>query len=123
MPQYKLIDNNSNVVNVIVLEENHNWQIPENYTLERIEDVQNPQEFPLIMQLSQLEFLKRFTSEERVVIRSSKDPIVEDFMHIITLSQNIQLDDSEVIKNVNYLEQQGILTAGRAAEILKTEII
>lgn len=68
--------------------------------------------------LTQLAFLRRFTAPERIAIRASTDPIIVDFLHLLTLAQDIELADPDTVAGVNYLEQQGLLSAGRAAEIL-----
>lgn len=119
MNQYKLIDPNGNIVNTIVLSPDHNWPIPEGHTLELLELPPIPEPGPTpILQLTQLEFLRRFTSQERISAKTSNDPIIEDFMYLLTLAQDIRLDDPDTIAGVHYLEQQGILSVGRAEEIL-----
>lgn len=125
--QYNLLDENGIVINTIMLSDDSNWQIPEGHTLELIpepvpEQVPEPEPQPQpILQLTQLNFLRRFTSQERITAKASNDPIIEDFMYLLTLAQDIRLDDQDTIAGVNYLEQQGILAEGRAAEILLPE--
>ncbi len=68
--------------------------------------------------LTQLTFLRRFTAEERVVIRASADPLVVDFLHLLGLAQEIRLDDADTVAGVNYLESLGLLAEGRAAVVL-----
>lgn len=107
-------------VNTIMLSDDSDWEIPEGFTLELLE-IPQPQKIP-ILELTQLEFLRRFTSQERIAAKTSADPVIEDFMYLLTLAQNIRLDDPDTIAGVNYLEQQGILAEGRATEILTPEL-
>lgn len=74
--------------------------------------------------LTQLEFLRLFTQQERVTIRvfaqgdSPYQLAVRDFMYLLELAQEINLDDAETQVGVPQLEALGLLAAGRAAEIL-----
>lgn len=68
--------------------------------------------------LTQLAFLRRFTAEERIASRASADPVVQDFLHLLGLAQEIRLDDADTVAGVNYLESLGLLAEGRAAEVL-----
>lgn len=68
--------------------------------------------------LTQLEFLRRFSAEERIAIRSSDNPIIVDFLHLLNLAQEIKTDDPDTIAGVNYLETLNLIAEGRAAEIL-----
>lgn len=68
--------------------------------------------------ISQLEFLRRFTADERVKIRLSVDDYVVDFLHLLNLAQEISVNDPDTIAGVNYLERVQLLGQGRAQEIL-----
>lgn len=68
--------------------------------------------------ISKLAFLRRFTAPERIVIRASADPIIVDFMGLLDMASEVVLDDPDTIAAVGYFEQQGLLAAGRAEEIL-----
>ena len=74
--------------------------------------------------LTQLEFLRLFTQPERVTIRvfsqgdSPYQLAVRDFMYLMELASDINLDDPETQAGVPQLEALGLLGAGRAAEIL-----
>ncbi len=74
-----------------------------------------------ILSLSQLSFLRKFTAEERIAIRSSIDPIIIDFLHLLNLAQDINLSDPDTIAGVNYLESVELLDSGRATIILTPE--
>ncbi len=70
--------------------------------------------------LSKLAYLRRFTGEERVTIRTvaKTNPVLEDYMALLELSEEISLDDPDTIAAVKMLEGAGLIAAGRAAEIL-----
>lgn len=68
--------------------------------------------------ITQLEFLRRFNVGERIAIRSSTDPIIVDFLHLLSLAQDVRLDDPDVVDGLSYLEQEALLATGRAAEIV-----
>lgn len=61
-----------------------------------------------------------FTAPERVAIKSSTDPIVQDFYELIqdTRLQNVDLGLQSTIDALEYLESEGLISAGRADEIL-----
>ena len=67
--------------------------------------------------LTQLAFLRRFTAQERISIRASSDPMVVDFLHLVNLAQEINLDDPDTADGLAYLEAQQLIAQGRAAEI------
>lgn len=67
---------------------------------------------------TKLAFLNRFTSQERVAIRSSTDPVVIDFMELMNAASEIDRTNSDTIAGINYLASIGLLTAQRAQEIL-----
>jgi hypothetical protein len=70
--------------------------------------------------LTPLEFLNRFTDEEALTIiaLSKTDPTVELWWIKYNKAQDIDLDDPQTIAGVTSLETAGILSPGRAAEIL-----
>lgn len=70
--------------------------------------------------VSSLEFLKRFTQVERVAIRGAakSDPALEDFLDLIDKANEIRLNDPDTIAGVQYVVSQGLLSAGRASEVL-----
>ena len=71
-----------------------------------------------VVQLTQLAYLRRFTAPERIAITASVDPLVQDFLTLLGMAQDVRLDDADVIMGTQYLEQSGLIGAGRAAEIL-----
>ena len=70
--------------------------------------------------LSKLEYLRRFTVNERVAIRAAAaaNPVLADYLAMLELAQEINLRDTDTIAAVNMLEQAGLIGTGRAAEIL-----
>lgn len=79
-----------------------------------------PSDYPSNTALTHLEFLRRFTSDERVTITaaSSQNPALADYMKMLDSAKLINMADADVAVGVNVLEQAGIITAGRANEIL-----
>lgn len=73
---------------------------------------------PREMQLTKLQFLRLFTTAERIAIRASSDPVIVDFLQLLDLAQDVRLDDPDTVQGVHYLESEGLIAAGRAAEIL-----
>jgi hypothetical protein len=70
--------------------------------------------------MTKLEFLRRFTQDERVAIRTvAKSNVqLEDYMAMIDLAQDIDTADADTKAGVQMLEYVGLIAEGRAAEIL-----
>ena len=70
--------------------------------------------------VTKLEYLRRFTTAERVAIRAaaSANPVLDDYLKLMELAQEINLDDTDTVAAVQMLEQAGLIAAGRAAEVL-----
>lgn len=68
--------------------------------------------------LTPLAFQRLFTQAERIAIRTSPDPIVQDFMALAALALDIDLSDADVMMGVGYLETLGLIGPGRAAAVL-----
>lgn len=81
-----------------------------------------PPEPPVVYKsiLTPLEFLNRFTDEEALTIisLSKTTPSVELWWIKYNKAQDIDLDDPQTIDGVTSLETVGILSPGRAVEIL-----
>ena len=75
---------------------------------------------PVPRTITKLEYLRRFTTAERVAIRAaaSANPVLDDYLKLMELAQEINLDDADTIAAVQMLEQSGLIAAGRAAEVL-----
>jgi len=66
--------------------------------------------------LSPAEFMQRFTVQERIAIRGERgtDPVVHDFLSLLEVAQNVDLDDPATVAGVGYLVSVNLLTAERA---------
>lgn len=68
--------------------------------------------------LTRLEFLRRFTPQQRISIRASNDPVIQDGMGLLDLAQEVRVDDTDTVYFVNYLAQQNLITQADADRIL-----
>ena len=70
--------------------------------------------------MTQLEYLRRFTVEERVAIRAAAahNPVLADYLQLMELAQDINTGDADTIAAVTLLEQTGLIAPGRANEVL-----
>jgi hypothetical protein len=70
--------------------------------------------------VSAIEFKLLFTSSERVAIKTSVDPVVQDFFGLVEDPRltNVRLGLKSTQHALAYLEAVGILDAGRKDEIL-----
>lgn len=70
--------------------------------------------------LTKLDFLRRFSRAERIALRAEieADPVVGDFMMMLDLASSVDLADGDVIEGIAYLEDNGLLEAGRKDAIL-----
>jgi len=70
--------------------------------------------------ITKLAFRNRFTLEEKVAIEVAKEtnPVIRVFSDDILVAQDIDLDNSDLISGVNYLEHIGLIATGRASQIL-----
>ena len=73
--------------------------------------------------LTKLEYLRRFTVDERVAIRAAaeQNAVLADYLQLMELAQDINTGDADTIAAVTLLEQAGLIAAGRAQEILNGE--
>ena len=74
---------------------------------------------PVPRTTTKLEYLRRFTTAERVAIRAAAatNPVLDDYLKLMELAQEINLDDPDTVAAVQMLEQSGLIAAGRAAEV------
>lgn len=70
--------------------------------------------------LTRLEFLRRFTAEERINIRAATkvNPQIEDFMELLNLAQDIDLTDNTLQYGMLALVSAGLLTEERRGIIM-----
>jgi hypothetical protein len=69
--------------------------------------------------ITPLDFLKRFTLEERVALHSLSvtSPIVRDMMFMLILTTKVDTRGDDVYKSLEYLNVAGIITDSRKAVI------
>lgn len=78
----------------------------------------------IIREISGVSYLRRFSQEERIAIRTAAEssPVLDDYLKLLdaTIQQGgiVSLDDEDTVKAVNLLEQYGLIAEGRALEIL-----
>ena len=82
------------------------------------EQRQPPIEIPKI--LDKLDFLRRFTREERIALRSAQagNPVAADLLVLLDLSATVDLKDADLVANLTDLEAAGLLGEGRSAALL-----
>lgn len=80
-------------------------------------------DYPVIAHLTHLQFLRRFTADERTAITKlrAKQPQINDYFTLLELAKFVNPYDPDVILGVNMLEQSGVIAKGRAGQILNGE--
>lgn len=73
----------------------------------------------VIVPVTRLEFLRRFTSEQRIAIRASTDPLIIDGRELLDMAMDVSAEDPDTILYVRYLQQQGFISAEDADRILE----
>ena len=70
--------------------------------------------------LTRRAYLGLFTQEERVAVRvaAGSSPELYDYLAMLELAEEIDLDDPDTVGAVNMLEMVGLIAAGRADEVL-----
>lgn len=66
---------------------------------------------------SKFSFKKLFTATEWAAIKSSSDPLIMSFVEDFEIADYMDLDHSDMIQGLDYLESEGIISSGRADEI------
>lgn len=79
-----------------------------------------PSDYPSDKSLTHLEFLRRFTSDERIAITQAglSNTAIADYIKMLDVAKFINTTDSDVAAGVQSLEAAGVIDAGRATEIL-----
>lgn len=64
-------------------------------------------------------FKRRFTPEERIAIRAATpdNPVLADFMDIVDSTNEINLDDPDLVQGLAYLVSLGLLAPDRPTQI------
>lgn len=80
---------------------------------------EKPVELPGRM-ISKVAYLRLFSTQERVAIRAAakQNAVLEDYLALLELASEINLDDADTVAAVQMLEQVGLIASGRAVEIL-----
>ena len=73
---------------------------------------------PIAPTLRRIDFMRRFTADERVAIRQSANAYVQDLHEMTMAADMLTLDDADLVAGVNLLESLGIIAVGRGAEVL-----
>ena len=68
--------------------------------------------------VSRLEFLRRFTAQQRIAIRAANDPVIVDGLQLLDLAEDVNLQDPDTVYFVNYCADQGYITQADADRIL-----
>lgn len=92
--------------------------LPKNFDLWSVESQTFTE--PTLSSITRYQFLERLTSAERIAIRelAKTNPIVNDFMQMLDISQEVILDNPLVAQGLNYLVYINALTADRVPQIL-----
>ena len=71
------------------------------------------------MTWTKLEYLRRFTQDERIAIRTAAKqvPALEDYVALLELASEVRSDDPDIVAALQMLEGAGLIGAGRAQEI------
>jgi len=81
-----------------------------------------PSDYPENSIITRLQFMRRMTDEERKAIRAARDSgqsqDLLDFWELLQLATSINLNDADIQSGVQMLEQSGLISAGRATEVL-----
>lgn len=74
---------------------------------------------PTSRDLPKLDYLKRFTQQERIDIRNmgKVSDLVNDYIELMNAAVTVHLDDPDTVSGLAALEQVGAIGPGRAAEI------
>jgi len=69
--------------------------------------------------LTHLQFMTRFTMEERVAIRAAAktDPVIDDFLELLEISDYIYPAHEMTLAGLQYMVSQNLLTSERAVEV------
>ncbi|WP_404377812.1 hypothetical protein [Vreelandella aquamarina] len=75
---------------------------------------------PRVTKLTRLEFRNRFTTAEKVALENARETnaMVRVFFDDLAAAEYVDIEEEAVVEGVQYLESQGLIAEGRAAEIL-----
>lgn len=121
MPTFKLYKNGE-LINTIVADRDFINHIANQYD-NIIEEMPQNNPLPSLSRyISTINFKLRFTTQERVAIRSlaESDPVVYDFLNMIEDPRltNVDLNLPDVVEALDYLISKNIINQQRKQEIL-----
>lgn len=72
-----------------------------------------------IRELKKIDYLRRFTQEERIAIRNfaKTNDVALDYIELMNVAETVTLDDPLVVNGLAAFEAAGKIGVGRAAEI------
>jgi hypothetical protein len=68
------------------------------------------------------QFVNCFTGAETVAIQASTDPLVKRFLLMLSVTQQVDLNDSTVQNGVGYLASIGLIAQSRVSQILAGQV-
>jgi hypothetical protein len=68
--------------------------------------------------VTRLEFLRRFSAQQRIAIRAANDPVIVDGLQLLDLAEDVNLQDPDTVYFVNYCADQGYISTADANRIL-----
>ena len=80
-----------------------------------------PPVVPVKQPITRVDFLLRFSGQERISIRLARktDPVIEDLWDILDQLNEVYLDHPTMVEGVAYLESAGFISPGRGSAILE----
>ena len=103
----------------------YNADVPDHTAIYPFDTFNHISQKPVVQQpaeriLTKLEYLRHFSAEERITIRTAAktNAVLEDYLSMLELAEEIDTNDPDTIAAVQMLEQVGLIGAGRASEVL-----
>jgi len=69
--------------------------------------------------LTQLDFMSRFSTAERIAVQASSDPVLKDAMMLLQMAEFIDITDQRTMMAVGYMAMTGVISNQRVEEILQ----
>lgn len=94
------------------------WRLEQIIIAEASPDAPEPEPAGKVM--TKLEYLRRFTQDERIAIRTvaASNTVLADYMALLELAQEVDTNDPDTQAAVMMLEGAGLIASGRGVEIL-----
>jgi hypothetical protein len=80
-----------------------------------------PEPEPEPKRITRIGFMQRIPTPKRIAIRvaAKTEPIIEDFLDLLSATDLIELDHPDTLMGVQYLVMQGLLTQAEAEAVLE----